>query len=448
MKRHIAIPLLCVVLVAALSFSVYATSINPSFPYPENNLSGMGIITGSVESYPNSLTFITDLSYGNMKVLKFGPVVGAVDTGATDYLVSSVLNFTLNVSRADSFYIAVSNDELVSTLSSIASYEDPSLSYNVDFGDDWPLEVYSPNFSTQKWVITNSTGPVNVHFIGYKNVPAGEYTISQDLMTNVDHNIVFGVYGSAASGTSVIFDDYMNGNLSYTDALVQLNDYFDELVSDDVYQNILYATEYQNAVLHLNGLASSSAADKATALDSDMQSTVDQFADGTLDLKSAMDTLSGDFSSALAGAQTVEEAQAVTTVYQANLKLLEVQNQIHMMIALDDAISDDELATMNDYYAAEYELVNAFDVADFDAQLQFDLWFLQMPKNETIEYKKFFDYLMNESDIKYFITIPLAMSLIAIIMGTRMRTKGDRDRSPDISHSWTGEGSAYHNNDK
>ena len=133
------------------------------------------------------------------------------------------------------------------------------------------------------------------------------------------------------------------------------------------------------------------------------------------------------------GAQTVEEAQAVTAVYQANLKQLELQSQFQLMEGLDGVLSDEEVQKSDDYYAAEEQLINAFDVAEFDAQLQFDNWFLLLPQKEAFDYKRFFDYLLNDSEIRHFIIIPLTMGLVSIIMGTRMRVrpssggKGDDD---------------------
>ena len=482
MKRHIAIPLLCVVLVAALSFPVYATSLpeidSPTFPYPENNITGFGSISFTLvnAAVSDPLTGSHWINFGEMWIAKFNDDI--MDPIYVNYGIDATLSFSLTVNVVGSFYIARATDSGYN-FSSIEEYRNPSLDYTVNF-TDWPVTVYDPAFVMGEFTETETSPEivpeVSITFVGYTDVPIGNYSLETSFMDNHDHILAFGVYasgygtggsggsggtdtddsggsggtgGSGSTGNSGyegfnnIVDKFQNGNITYTDALDQLGDRYDFIHTTDIYQNLLYVNEYQMSVSKLNGLVSSSAAEKSSDLDVQMSATVDQFADGSIDLKGAMDTLQGDFSTALSGAQTVEEAQAVTAVYQVKLRQLETQNQVKLMEGFDVVISDEDIQKADDYYAAEDELVNAFDVADFDAQLQFDLWWLQMPRNETIEYKKFFDYLMNESDIKYFITIPLAMSLVAIIMGTRMRTRPDRviERSTTVdsggSHTTT-----------
>lgn len=453
MKRHIAIPLLCVVLVAALSIPVFATSFpelnSPTFPYPDNTIVGQGTVSFSFQKQGSdySTSGSQSLSFGNMWIGSF--INLDVDPLFVDYAVTATYSFSLTVTAASTFYVACESSAL-RDFTVLEAYRDPSLDYNVDFGDDWPVNVYEPtDFSCPM----SGEASVSITFLGYRDVPIGTYNLNSVRTINTDGVLAFGVYasgnssggggttnpdnpgtggGSGSTGNSgydgfnYIVESFQYGNITYTDALDMLGDRYKLIQTTDIYQNLLYVNEYQMSVSKLNGLVSSSAAEKSADLDEQMSATVDQFADGSIDLKDAMDTLSSDFSASLSGAQTVEEAQAVTAVYQVKLLQLENENQVKLMEGLDAVITEEEIQKADDYYAAEDELVNAFDVAEFDAMLQFDLWWLQMPKNETIEYKKFFDYLMNESDIKYFITIPLAMSLVAIIMGTRMRTRPDR----------------------
>lgn len=451
MKRHIAIPLLCVVLVAALSIPVFSADI-----FPDNNYSGSGFVTCSAEGLV-VIDYFQELAFGSMFLAKF------IDSTYVDYMseyqVTSNYSFNLNVNVPGSFYVAVPTGAYTN-FGPIEQYRDESLDYFIDF-KEWPITLYDPDPANNTFVTSQGSVDLNITFIGYSDVPAGSYKLITSMMSNNEYPVVFGVYasgygsggsgggtdpdtpggsgGSGVTGNSGydgfnnIVDKFQNGNITYTDALDQLGDRYDFIHTTDIYQNLLYVNEYQMSVNKLNGMVSSSAASKSNSLDTQMQGTIDQFAHGSIDLKGAMDSLSGDFSTALSGAQTVEEAQAVTAVYQANLRQLETRNQMKMMQAFDDAMSDEEFQQIQDYYAAEGELINAFDVADFDAQLQFDNWFLLLSQKEAFDYKRFFDYLLNDSEIRHFIIIPLTMGLVSIIMGTRMRVrpssggKGDDD---------------------
>lgn len=428
MKRHIAIPLLCVVLVAALSFPVFATSSN--FPYPENDLSGSSIInfTAVGAAITNVCVGSESLAFGNMWTGKFASVPNTNDDYYENYGVDVDLSFTLQVLVGGSLYIAFPDSDFTGIgFESLSSYRDPDNDYYVDFGDSWSLNLYTPNPSTKSFVKSITTGSLKVYFVCFNNVPAGTYVVSASSMSNDTENLCFGVYASQGNVYQNIINSVTTGSISYTDAIDQIMDVYESTQSPDIdiHQRTISAIEVTNTLEQLNMSMSTVAAQNASALSSKMGSTVDQFAIGDIDLSNAMNSLSSDFTSALSGAQTVDEAQAVTAVYKANLKKLEVRNEIQMMQAFDDAMTDEEFQQIQNYYAAESELVESFDVAEFDAMLQFEAWYLQLPVDESAQYKKFFDYILNDSPIRLFVIIPLTMGLVTILLGTRMRIKPD-----------------------
>lgn len=436
MKRHIANPLLCVVLVAALSFPVYADS----FPYPENDLTGSSIInfTAVSAAISNVCVGSESLAFGSMWTGKFASVPNTNDDYYEDYGVDVDLSFTLQVLVGGSLYIAFPDSDFTGIgFESLSSYRDPDNDYYVDFGDSWSLNLYTPNPSTMSFVKSTTTGPLKVYFVCFSNVPAGTYVVSASSMSNVTENLCFGVYASQGNVYQNIINSVTTGSTSYTDAIDQIMDVYESTQSPDIdiHQRTISAIEVTNTLEQLNMSMSTVAAQNASALSSNMGSIVDQFANGDIDLSNAMSSLSSDFSSALSGAQTVDEAQAVTAVYKANLKKLEVRNEIHMMQAFDDAMTDEEFQQIQNYYAAESELVESFDVAEFDAMLQFEAWYLQLPVDESAQYKKFFDYILNDSPIRLFVIIPLTMGLVTILLGTKMYTRPEPISRTTIYHS-------------
>lgn len=128
-------------------------------------------------------------------------------------------------------------------------------------------------------------------------------------------------------------------------------------------------------------------------------------------------------------------SQMCSTVEQANVLLnlatnyLHIAEQIELQKAkanMDQAISDGDIEEIQSYYDAEQQLISAFDQAKFKAQLDFDTWFTLLPPTETIEYKKFFDYILNDSPIKNYIMIPVSMGLVTILLGTGIRFVGSK----------------------
>lgn len=423
MKRHIAIPLLCVVLVAALSFPVFATS--SSFPYPDNDVSGTYDITFKYYNYDG----ITS-SWSGTK--NFGTLwTGIVIDETEDQLLTSTVegDFILNVTVGGPMYIALTYEHVpYSSSGNLFAYRDSTNDYSVDLGDNWTVDRYIPNGTS--FTVESTTASLDIQFLAFKNVPAGTYYFNYDVEANnvgLADAACFGVYASKGDEYQNIINSVTTGSTSYTDAIDQIMDVYESAQSPDVdvHQRTINAIELTNTLEQLNMSMSTVAAQNASALSSTMGSTVDQFSNGEIDLSNAMNSLSSDFTSALSGAQTVDEAQAVTAVYQANLKKLEVRNEIHMMQAFDDALTDEEFQQIQNYYAAESELVESFDVAEFDAMLQFEAWYLQLPVDESAQYKRFFDYLLNDSPLRLFVIIPLTMGLVTILLGTRMLIKPD-----------------------
>ena len=433
MNRHIAIPLLCVVLVAALSFPVFATSSN--FPYPDNDVSGTYDITFKYFNYDGTTSsWSGSKSFGSLWT---GIVIDETETQMSTSTVEG--DFVLNVTVGGPMYIAVSYAYLpYSASDNLSAYRDSTNDYSADLGDNWTVDRYIPNGTS--FTVQSTTASLDILFLAYKNVPAGTYYFNYDvdsLNVGLGEAACFGVYASKGDEYQNIINGVITGSTSYTDAIDQIMDVYESTQSPDidVHQRTINAIELTNTLEQLNMSMSTVAAQNASALSSKMGSTVDQFANGEIDLSNAMSSLSGDFSSALSGAQTVDEAQAVTAVYQANLKKLEVRNEIQMMQVFDDAMTDEEFQQIQNYYAAESELVESFDVAEFDAMLQLEAWYLQLPVDEAAQYKRFFDYLLNDSSIKLFVIIPLTMGLVTILLGTRMYTRPEPISRTTIHHS-------------
>lgn len=433
MKRHIAIPLLCVVLVAALSIPVFATpEDSPTFPYPENDVAGSAV----VRFFPSVASAPVDPNITSSVTLSFGELWYAYFNSSSyfdDYTIFTDLSFNISITVAGSIYIAVPDySDKIFNYPSLQNYYDSTSDYYVGFGDI-NMTSYTPTssgFSTGQ-----TTASLNVKFLHFKDVPVGSYNISCESMWDKTGVYCFGVYVSQGDAYGSVVDQFVNGSISYTDAVDLLFEFQESLNPVDDHEAMVQALELQNNLTKLNNAASTVASVKANDLDNRMGSVIDSFASGDVTMKYAMDTMQTDFSDALSGAQTVDEAQAVIAVYKANLKQLELQSQFQLMEGFDAIISDDEMQKTDDYYAAEEELVESFDVAEFDAMLQLEAWYLQLPVGESAQYKRFFDYLLNDSPLRLFVIIPLTMGLVTILLGTRMYTRPEPVSRTTIHHS-------------
>lgn len=435
-KRFIAIPLLClVVLMAACPFSVYADS----FPYPENTVYGSVNISFEAFSALSSVSSVgaETVSFGSLWTGRFNNTSSTSD----GYGVSLDIKFVLNLQVGGDLYIAYpyyidGGMDFTYYIPDLDEYRYPALDYNVDFGADWPVNIYTPNTDTSTFDKTFGKSSLYVKFIAYRNVPSGIY--SGVITSNVnDDTLCFGVYASHSNQMNAIVDEYLeditntidhNGIsvVSLTDILQDLWEYRQSLPDDTVDLSILYELEYQSSVEYLMSQVDSEYV-KFLAYSSLMTSNMlVDLANGLVDYNEFIFTLGQISSNASNFCSTVDQYTALNGVLQNTLAMAEQIERIKAKQNLDQAISDGDVEQIQQYYDAEQELISAFDQAKFQAQLDFDTWFTLLPPTETIEYKKIFDYILNDSPIKNYIMIPVSMGLVTILLGTGIRFVGSK----------------------
>lgn len=435
-KRFIAIPLLClVVFMAACPFSVFADS----FPYPENT------VYGSVNISFEAFSALSPISSVGSEIVSFGSLwtgrFNNTSSTSDGYGVSLDIKFVLNLLVGGDLYIAYpyyidGGMDFTYYIPELDEYRYPALDYNVDFGADWPVNIYTPNTDTNTFDKTFGKSSLYVKFIAYRNVPSGIY--SGVITSNVnDDTLCFGVYASHSNQMNAIVDEYLDditntidlhgiSVVSLTDILQELWEYRQSLPDDTVDLSILYELEYQSSVEYLMSQVDSEYV-KFLAYSSLMTSDMlIDLSSGLLDYNEFIFTLTQVSSNASNFCSTVDQYTALNGVLQNALAMAEQIERIKAKQNLEQAISDGDVDQIQQYYDAEQELISAFDQAKFQAQLDFETWFTLLPPTETIEYKKIFDYILNESPIKEFIMVPVSMGLVCILLGTGIRFAGSR----------------------
>lgn len=438
-KRFIAIPLLCfVVIMAACPFYVYADS----FPYPENTV--YGSVNISFEAFsalsPVSSVGSETVSFGSLWTGRFNNTSSTSD----GYGVSLDIKFVLNLQVGGDLYIAYpyyidGGMDFTYYIPDLEEYRYPALDYNVDFGADWPVNIYTPNTDTNTFDKTFGKSSLYVKFIAYRNVPSGIY--SGVITSNVnDDTLCFGVYASHSNQMNAIVDEYLDDKMntieyngisvtSLTDILQELWEYRQSLPDDTVDLSILYELEYQSSVEYLMSQVDSEYVnflETGSLMTSDM---LIDLASGLVDYNKFIFTLTELTTNASNFCSTVDQFTALNGVLQNTLAMAEQIERIKAKQNLEDAISDGQIEDAEKYLQDEAALIDAFDRAQFEAQLNLEYWLRLLPTNETGEYKKIFDFLLNDSYISPFILLPMSLGLVSILLGTVIYYSSGRSRS-------------------
>lgn len=441
-KRFIAIPLLClVVIMAACPFSVYAVDTSsPTFPYPVNGLSGNFTLTYSSRDATGDL--ISDSESVNFGELWTGLFLVTSDPSYDDphsmgYRVAIKASIVLNVTVGGDLYIAVpSNVSYWTDVDNFDIYRYSTGDYSVDF-NQMTVNTYTPDAASGTFVKGTGSGDLDVSFMCYRSVPVGTYRIELDFYENSNTNpICFGIYADTRPSMTAYVDSFVSSldNVASTGvSVVQLSTVLQDLweyrqsqSGDSVELSILRELEYQSSVEYLLSQVDTKYVGHLATYYQHAVAIYNDLLSGALDYHTFLVQTSLLTSQAPNICSTVEQFQALSTVLQNFYTAAEQIERIKAKQSLEDAISDGDIEEIQNYYEAEQELISAFDQAKFQAQLDFDTWFTLLPPTETIEYKKIFDYILNDSPIKNYIMIPVSMGLVTILLGTGIRFVGSK----------------------
>lgn len=445
-KRLIAIPLCIIFCIAVFSFPVFCA--------PSNDYSGSYPLTVSAKfSYASTsdmvgphTIFLGSFNYGEQSIIQaFFRQAYSGGYGVYADKISASYNLTLPTSKRVYFCArtgAISANSLdYSSLSpyfnssesfSVTEYFDtPKIDYNVDINNGYTvMSTTTVSTSNISWGLT---------YLCFDNVPAGTYVISDSSSINQTTqkayiNLCPGVFITTGTSVTDVVNSYINGESSFSDTLSNLSITLSNSISNSTsdaekqFQVSLGQFEMDRLVHASNDKNLSQV---QNSLVPSLNISVNSFASGSSSLQESLSSLNSSFGSSLNSSETPEQALLVTTQYQIALKRLELQAQIKAAQNLDDAISDDEMDEFQDYYEAESTLIESFEIEQFKSQIALDTWMLQLPSDEAAEYKRFFDYILNESQFRFFVIVPMSCGLIALVLGTRIRLSGRREAPHD-----------------
>lgn len=277
----------------------------------------------------------------------------------------------------------------------------------------------------------NGTSNFDVTFLCFKDVPSSQSFSYYDYSTGSDSSSfiyrVVGFYFNHSGGLIVsdLVNSYISGSTSFSDAVTSIRETTDSNVSasSSVDEKLFHLLNAEYALDQL--LVASD--DKALQKLHDsfiplLDKQISNFKGGAQSLSVTLTKFSNSYSNALNSAETADQGNLISAAYSFKLEQLRLTAENLAGERLDSAISDAEMSEVSDYYAAEDDLLAKFDIQKFKDALTFDLWFQQLDLVESNLYKSVFDRIINESNIRFYVSIPLALLIVSILLGTALRT--------------------------
>lgn len=430
MRRFIALFFAILVLMATLSFSSFADT-------PAGNLSVTFQVWEYLTLYGTEVPkLIFDSHTGNTFIYGIRGIDRDSNSQPIYVNTDKQYNFLFfSLSGTATIWIACRTAVLSSyDFSSLAPYRYPSGDLTHSFSDV-TYDQYSLWWDSKELIKDSSRQDnFDVSYLCFKDVPCHNFSY-YDYSTGTDpqHYIyrVSGIYINRAGGGTVsdIFNNYQSGNISFSDAVSSVRDITNTNVSQSE-SNDEKIFHLLNGDFVLDQLRQASddsfIAGLGSSFVSPLNNEIKQFRVGKTTLINAVGKMSTLYNSALSSAESVDQGLMISSIYSNKLTQLRFTAEAEANKKMDSAISDAEMQEMTDYYSSEDNLLAQFDIQQFKDALTFDLWFQQLDLVESNSYKSIFDYIINESPIKLYITIPLALLIVSILLGTRLRSSSHK----------------------
>lgn len=438
-RRLISIPLALILAIAVFSSSVFASA-------PEN------IVEGAYEAYVSNGTDKRTIRYTLDGVdfydFKYGYTYGAAFSGASQLTYSLQLYVPSEYSTYDMYFPVLTSAVDSALFGNISEYYYPQ--GNITILSSLPFQFYD-FVDNNYYQYTSIVEPISITYMCFR-VSSGVYSIQPafpnpatvggsvgSYVVNPNTGVtnpafVFGVYMSELGPVSdLILDKFENGELTYSEALDQINSSIDQSVSsaettDDAILNVLVG---QNRIEQLIQLSHDKTLESIQSSFGDIDMILDFVLDGSLHLGAGIGEISNIYDGLLSNASTPEEAQTIAAMYSIALKKagllfdrhrLDLDLQLKQMEneSIDSAIPEGYIDLSNLYIQAEGAVFELLDQEAFQAQIEYENWLFSLPPDEASLFKDFFDYLLNESPFKFFVTVPMCLGLFGLLLGTRL----------------------------
>lgn len=487
MKRIIIIPLI-VLLIVGTSFSVSAVPQNVvslKIPVEMQVLWENTYITDIFEVFykttnlpdidPDYKENLSSLTTGNFYFHFWEYIRNQSDTGSIPYGDPSKyfgLRYNLNMPASGDVVIAVPS---VCPLYSVSNYDfenssDVNLLLNGSTVDFELLYTESVNEVAYRLLLTYD--PTSVAGVAVNNTLSADYYNSDGSSTELPEDSIYSIemsfysisdipvdstltlecgYHSLYSPTDEyygmplgifvtnyepvdLFGSWTNPDMSFVNNVDQINTILKMALDEST--NIAEKQFFSSyASYQLDSLLAASDADymeNAVALNSKLDNIIETMNSTSSNFngyRAALDQFSDAYIEALASAETPEQGDYITAVYQAKQDQLYNYAVINSNRVLHRVVNNEDINEIRDLNDAEEEMFSQLNLQKLEDVVSYQTWFNLMSSAEAMTYRSIFDFFLYDAAWKYWIVVPMTFLIVSALLGTAIRVAGRPRRS-------------------
>lgn len=470
MKKIMIIPLV-IFIIAITSFPVSAITSNNDLYI---DFYARGVQSGADTTF-HSLSYVATGNLYNFRLEQYS--MEALWSPEGEYYDSTLLSKpTLSSLQIQCAFLVAADIYLCfpfsvssSNFGTLASYYDADSSfsssqvandiYTIQVGtstySDYPLDYISVSTLTGDVV---TIGTQTWYFYKFNDVPAGSYVV--DIPTSdmfyVDSTayssnwyIGFGFIGEqipedSGSGSSTpigggsgsgsggsgdgntYLDPWYSPDADLQTNITSITDTLDAAISSagTVFEQIFYSVYASYQLEQIVFVSDQQNVQQTQVFNTSLSNVVSNFESGAVDYPTALDQMAVNYTTALQTAETPEQGNYITAVYQAKQQELFAKAVQDAGEKVKEVITDEDLKDLDDYTALEEDLLGKLDLQQLEDLITYQSWLNLLPVDEAMTYRIIFDFFVNDAVWKYWILIPFTFTIVSILLGTGVNMVG------------------------
>lgn len=325
------------------------------------------------------------------------------------------LDWTLTLNKSATIYIPYylgNSSSIIEDVSfgSLSQYRNSSKDFtiNAPFDYQYGYSARFVNTDDSFEVVPNytvSTAPLSrdITFYCFENVPSGRYNLTittyDDLNSDTSH-ITFNFYMAPFVTIPTIYEDFENGNVSFTNAMNDIQNTLNSVINSNAtdIQKLVALGVAQNDIERIKQISDVKYNGVVNDFISDSDSIIDSYNNGSIDVNTAISDIQMTYFDALSQSVTPEQGLYINTANQIKLAELQLNWQSNYKEELDSVITDEDLEVnseklshLDELHNQEMEVLSNFELAEFESKLEFSLWTDTLPSDYS-NYKSIFEY--------------------------------------------------------
>lgn len=399
--------------------NIYSISYNGvSYPLFLNTFKRSGNV--NIESIGNSNPTFNDTDKIYID-LQLGDL-SSVSIALTDLLSAinqNLINATIAIQEANSANLPVDTTPFIQL---VQSYEE--LTNDVISGEVSITSGLTSMYTLLSGSIANITNPTLTNAcISAYNAFLNKLSLFQSAGGGSNPNYTYTTVQTLQGQLNTLYSNYISGIITYSNMLtIAASDLSDAVEDATSTQEIISLNSVYQSFIDYVGATIQGSTYSKDVLDN-FEDILDDYESGSISASEALSQLKSEYQLGISSAKTAVDVGAIVSGYQASIDQISVHT-FDLSVASADNI--------NETLDLEADLISKFDLSEFESYINFNQWQL-MNNQEANLYREYFQRILNENSPFFgFIFYPLVLSMVGLLLGTRVHFKRKEERPTEL----------------